>query len=80
MEDAESYHRRLRAARLRSKGVVQEIVAHEGKLLIAFPQHYGLFTLPPDREDLMARILESRDKQQEIGFTFNGELMIVDIG
>ena len=42
-------------------------------------ESYGLFTLPPDREDLMTRITESRDKQEEIAFTFDGTQMIVSI-
>lgn len=79
MEDLEAYHKRLRAARLRSKGIVQDIKSHKGRLLIAFPQHDGLFKLPPGRDDLMARITESRDKHEEIAFTFDGELTIVSI-
>jgi archaeosine-15-forming tRNA-guanine transglycosylase len=79
MEDWESYRKRLRTARLRSEGVVREIMTHKGKLMISFPQHDGIFTLPVDRPDLLARITESHDKQEKIAFTFDGELTIVSI-
>ena len=79
MEDMESYHKRLRAARMRSKGAVYDIIDHKGQRLIAFPQHNGVFRLPPDGEALMARIVESYEKQVEIAFTFDGELTIVSI-
>ena len=79
MEDLESYRKRLRQARTRSEGTVREIITHKGKLLVAFPQHDGLFKLPPGRDDLMARITDSRDKQQKIAFIYDGELTIVSI-
>jgi hypothetical protein len=79
MEDMESYHKRLRAARMRSQGVVMNLIRDGKELLIAFPQHDGLFKLPPGRKDLLARIKESHEKQQHIAFTFDGELTIVSI-
>ena len=79
MESREAYLKRLQAARMRSEGVVMDIIRDDKELLIAFPQHDGLFKLPPGRPDLMVRIRESRDKQQKIAFTFDGELTIISI-
>ena len=79
MEDMESYRKRLRAARMRSQGAVMNLVEKKGELLIAFPTHDGIFRLPPGREDLLARIRRSYENQENIVFTFDGELTIVSI-
>ena len=79
MEDMEAYGKRLRAARMRSQGVVIQIVSKNGELLIAFPTHDGIFRLPPGRDDLLARIRRSHEMQEKMAFTFDGELTIVSI-
>jgi hypothetical protein len=61
---------------MESKGVVRRVIEKDGTLLVSFPRHDGYFRVP---DNVKERILKAHQDQEEISFTFDGDLNILEV-
>jgi hypothetical protein len=66
---------------LESKGVVRRIIEKDGTLLVSFPKHAGYFRVPDfaGTPEMKERILKAQRDREEISFTFDRNLNILQI-
>ena len=64
-----------------SRGTVRKILEEDGEFLVSFPSHDGYFKIPPSpaAAELRKKIFTAQKEKEEISFTYDKELNILDI-
>ena len=66
---------------LRSHGIVRRIIKEDGAFEVSFHTHAGYFRVPasPNAPALKERLLKAQGAKEEISFTFDKELNILEV-